>query len=863
MKKMVAIHPWLQFVFSPFSAANGKKSGTSLFFLSLAGILLLSTSVLALDAPNGPGVASVWAPAAKKFIGTSIKGDSKVYFTGAEGILTEIYYPTPDRIQNVDLQFLVTDANKTWGDEEKLQHDHKVSIIDKRAMAWLVETLADSGKWRITKKIFADPLRSSVIQRVTFETLEAGKKVSDYNIYLLNNPAINNSGGGGENQRGPDNSRTLSLGGHLMLVASEPGSTSSALAISLPWKMIGGRPMVSNGFVGRNDGYTDLFGGAHDRTMDWAFDGAYDGNAAQMGWVGIPASAAASISFDVVLAFGGNEQEAMQSAENTVNSNLDGLETIYRAEWNAYANSLDPQNGLADDQYYLAAMALKSIQDKTNGAMIAAASVPWGETSGDGNQGGYHLVWARDLFKFASSLVAAGDTTSANRAVDYLFTTQMQQTVSDNPYSRPGRFPQNSFVDGTTYWNGTQMDETAMPIILAWKLDRTDLWPKIKLAAEFLAHNGPRTDQERWEEMAGYSPSTIAAEVAGLVCAADLAKRVGDPEAAKFYLKKADEWRNNVAAWTFTSTGFHGNKQYYIRISANQNPDDHMILTYGNGAGSHDQRYIIDGGFLELVRMGVMSPKDWTILETLPEYDAILQQNIPGKGPAWFRYNYDGYGEHNDGRNYDGSGQGRLWPIFTAERGIYEIARSGNGALGQPYQQALKAFSAETGFIPEQVWNITADITGWQTTTPSGYTAGMATKSAQPLSWAMGEYLNLVAAINKSKSDAPAVVCQRYACDKPQTTVTFNVNAVTKWGENIYLVGNNPLLSNWETDSGIKMSSENYPVWSVTVSLPASANYEYKFFRRDSNGAIIWESGNNRIFNTPASGNIVREDLFQ
>ena len=270
----------------------------------------------------------------------------------------------------------------------------------------------------------------------------------------------------------------------------------------------------------------------------------------------------------------------------------------------------------------------------------------------------------------------------------------MQTATSDNPYSRPGRFPQNSFVSGQSYWNATQMDQTAMPIVLAWKvhqvspLDLNHLWPRIKLAAEFLAHNGPSTQQDRWEEMAGYSPSTIAAEIAGLVCAADLASDANDPEAAAFYLKKADEWRNNVANWTFTTTGMHGNHRYYVRITANNDPDDDVPLTFGNGVGTHGERYIIDGGFLELVRFGVLSPRDWTILETLPEYDAILKQTIPGKGDAFFRYNYDGYGERNDGGSYDGvNGRGRLWPIFTAERGIYEIEKSGNPMAGQPYFQ--------------------------------------------------------------------------------------------------------------------------------------------------------------------------------
>ncbi|MBK5912751.1 hypothetical protein CCR84_00140 [Rhodocyclus purpureus] len=249
-------------------------------------------------------------------------------------------------------------------------------------------------------------------------------------------------------------------------------------------------------------------------------------------------------------------------------------------------------------------------------------------------------------------------------------------------------------------------------------------------------------------------------------------------------MQKADEWRNNVANWTFTTTGFHKNcpgcnGKYYLRINVTADPNDDVSLAFGNGVGSHGERWIIDGGFLELVRMGVMSPSDWTILETLPEYDAILKQTIAGKGDPWFRYNFDGYGEHNDGRDYDGSGRGRLWPIFTAERGIYEIVKSGDGAKGSAYLGALKAFSSPAGFIPEQVWSNSAHITGWVTDTPPAYPVGSATKSMQPLSWAMGEYINLIAAMNRNHSDAPSVVFQRYACDQPQTTVNFMVKAET------------------------------------------------------------------------------------
>lgn len=812
----------------------------------------------AADAPNGPGMPSIWAPGSKDFVGTAASDASKVYFTGAQGMLTEVFYPSPDRVQNIDMEFLVEDASKTYGardSEEKLQRRQSVRLLDKRAMLWEATTVANNGAWKITKRIFSDPSRPTVVERVVFQVLQPGKTVRDFNLYILNHPGIAD---GGDH----DNSRTMTDAGRVMLVAFKPGKAASALAVSLPWKSDGAHARVSNGFVGVNDGWTDLFGRADDRTMNWEYDAAYNGNVAQTGWLDFGTNDGTSVAFDLVLGFGPDEQTAMDNANATVSSDMEVLQKTYVTQWNDYCQSLNDQGGMADDQYYLACMTLKTMQDKANGAMVAGLGTPWGTSCGDWNNGGYHLVWARDLFKFASALIAAGDTNSANRAVDFLFNVQMQTADSENPYSRRGRFPQNTFDDGTPYWPGTQMDEASMPVILAWKLHRVDLWPKIKLAADFVTANGPWTGEERWEEMGGYSPSTIAAEIAGLVCAADMAGHAGDSSDAARYLRTADGWRNNVANWTFTTNGFYGDKKYYIRIDGNRDPNSRAVIAFGNGAGPHDVRGIVDGGFLELARLGVMSPNDWTISETLSKYDSILKQSIPGKGDAWFRYNCDGYGEHNDGTPYKDGGRGRLWPIFTAERGVYEISRTGNGAAGRPYLAALKQFSSPAGFIPEQVWNTSANITGWETDTPSNDSPGTATGSMRPLNWAMGEYINLIAAMNNSRNDAPSVVVKRYQSDESQTTVHFSIQSPTGLGQKVYLVGDHPQLGAWVPQSGVEMSAQSDSVWTATVSLPAGTSYQYKYVKIDQAGNVAWEGSTNRALITPAGGTLAVKDAL-
>jgi glucoamylase len=848
--------------------------------------LALAHTAFAAPATGGPGNPSVWANSIKSMVGTSATDTSKVYFTGHRGIISEVFWPQVDTVNTVDMQFLIGDVTKTFVDEEK-QQAYSVTRPDSKALLFQAVTNNTGHNWKITKKVFTDPARDVLIQRITFEGLN-GKLAKDFNLYVLHNPSMDNSGAG-------DTSKTLAAGGRTMLVASQ-NTKASALAISAPWKLSGATPMVSSGFVGVNDGFTDLLGGAADKTMNNLFDSATSGNVSQIGLIDLGSSATAtSVSFDMVLGFGTTEANAMNAANAALAAgNTTTAETTYKTDWNTYANGLSTQGGTADAQYYAAAMSLKASQDKTNGAIVAGMGTPWGESFNDlRNDGriaaGYHLVWARDLFKFANALVTAGDTTTANKTVNYLFNVQMQTTdcgaseyMAPNcpqGYSRQGRFPQNSWVDGRQYWEGTQMDEAAMPIILAERLGRNDLWPKIKMAADFIAATGPTTYQERWEEVKGYSPSTIAAEVAGLVAAAKIARANNDAVKAKIYLAKADDWQRRVADWTFTTNGTlgngsFGNGRYYVRATADGQPNSTTgTIKMGNippAIENQNPRNVIDGGFLELVRMGVKDANDAGILDTLPEYDGVLKQTIAGKGPAWFRYNIDGYGESPTGGNYfDGSlgGRGRLWPIFTAERGMYEIAKAGNvGTAGSSYLTSVRAFSTAEGFVPEQVWNNSANIatgTGlvWDTPTPAPYVPGSPTKSMAPLSWAMGEYINLMASIAQNKiADVPVVVCARYAnCTAPlaagQSSVKFNASANTNPGENVYIVGLNPELGAWDTGLAIPANPRAYPVWSNSLNLAAGTAVQYKYVRRNTNGTFTYENlVGNRTFTMPAAG---------
>ena len=336
----------------------------------------------------------------------------------------------------------------------------------------------------------------------------------------------------------------------------------------------------------------------------------------------------------------------------------------YEKGWSDYVKTLRKVEPKYQAQFNMAAMQLKALEDKTvRGANIARLTVPWGggDNANENNIGGYHLIWSRDLYQVFTAYMALGDKAAAERALDFLFKVQQKPD---------GSFPQNSYLDGKPFWGSLQMDEVAYPLIMAYQLGRFDkaTWENhVKKAADFIVKNGPTTPQERWEEEGGYSPSTIAAEIAGLVCAAEIARKNGDETSANLYLKTADEWQANIEKWTVTTNGKLSKSPYYVRITQNGKPDAGDKIELNNGAGSFDEREIVDAGFLELVRLGIKSPDDPIIQNSVKVIDETIRVKTPN-GDAFYRYNNDGYGEMDDGRrwNFDGkyTGKGRLWALL-------------------------------------------------------------------------------------------------------------------------------------------------------------------------------------------------------
>jgi len=703
-----------------------------LFYLMLMGIncVTLFAQTTNPSPPGGPGHDAHWPRAAKQGFGTANSVRSKVWFTLADGVMTEVYYPTID-LPNVQVLQLVIVTADGKVEIESDDTDHSIEVLDEaRSLSFRQENRARNGAYTITKTYASDPERSSVLVDVNFHW--NAKDPCRCSLYLYYDPSLNNSG-----------MHDSSWIDGAWLVASDADKASALTAINL------GLDQETNGYLGISDGLTQLRRtGRITRHLR-----AVDGNVVQMARVRLPfGTARPTEQFTLVLSFGRNPTEAVNNGQWTARKGFEAARREYERGWHAYVATLPTVEPKYQRQFNMAAMVLKGLEDKTyRGATIASPSIPWGggPNANEPTISGYHAVWSRDLYQVATALDAIGDRPAANRALDYLFRVQQRPD---------GSFPQNSWVDGRPIGGGLQMDQVALPLVLAHQFGRTDrnTWLKhIKPAADLIVQKGPATGQDRWEEKSGYSPATIAAEIAGLVCAADIARRNRDSGSARTYLQKADDWARNVAQWTATTNGMYGDGNYYLRVTENDDPNDGARIEINSGGGIYDERGIVDAGFLELVRLGIKAPDDPLIAKSLAVTDSLIKAETPAAA-AWYRYNHDAYGEQADGKPYDGRhGQGRLWTLLTGERGEYELAL-GRKAEARQRLDAMLAFANDGLMIPEQVWDPGA-----------GFRFGAGTGSATPLAWSMAQFIRLAMSIKAGRNlGIPDIVANRYLKSK-------------------------------------------------------------------------------------------------
>ena len=703
-------------------------------------------------APGWPGIPPRWTSSAKTGIGTALNQHSRVWFTLSHGILNEVYFPRVDQACTRDQGLLITDGARFFSEEKRHCRFENVAIEPGVPVYQLTNTELQ-GRYKIYKEVFSDPYRNVVLQKIRFGPLEG--RLADYRLYALLAPHLANCGAGNRGWVGD-------YKGVPMLFAQH-NETALALACSVPWKK------MSVGFVGTSDGWQDL---SQNYQMTWEYTRAENGNIALTGAIDL---AACGGEFVLALGFGEIWAEAGQQARSSLLEAYEDLRDQYVWHWKKWQDTLlkldEPVR--ERDLYRSSVSVLRSHESKDFlGGVIASLSIPWGFNKGDEDLGGYHLVWPRDLVETALGFLAAGAEPDALRVLRYLESTQ----ESD------GQWAQNLWLDGRPYWGGMQMDETAFPILLVDMLQREAKyalgnlqrwWKLVERAARFILRNGPVTQQDRWEEDAGYSPFTLAVEIAGLLAAADLADEVGEKESATRLRETADCWNDNIERWCYAKNSDLarqiGVEGYYVRIAPPEadcaaSPVDGYVPIKNRPPGQSEEpaTHVISPDALALVRFGLRAPDDPRILNTVKVIDALLRVKLP-QGFCWYRYNDDGYGEHEDGSPFDGTGIGRPWPLLAGERAHYELA-AGRSQVAEDLLRVME-FSTEGGrLIPEQVWDRT-DIPSLE------LFLGKPSGSACPLVWAHSEYIKLRRSLRDGKIfDQPPQTRQRYLVEKQVAT---------------------------------------------------------------------------------------------
>ena len=766
----------------------------------------------AVTAPDGPGAESYYDLARKDCVGTARNTTSKVWYTVADGVLSDVYEPTIDNTNVETLQYIVTDGS-TFTDVQTRDMTYTVAA-DPSGMACTVTATSASHGYRLVTTYIADPARDTVLMNTRIEaTPGSNTAISRLHLYARLDAHVNGDGGGGsQNAGGNTGVIDASTGSPVPVVYSTNTTTQAAnrsYAVPTYMALRASSPSAaaSVGYAGTaSDGLTQL-DATHTLTT---YTSAPDGHITATEDI----TPRRGDEVTLALGFGRTQAQAVTTAGASLARPFGLTERSYLAGWAGYDLTLhrppssyqglsSAQASVLRNRYYLSANVIKSSEDKTYpGAIVASLASPWGQAVAAGNAvngkpvyfGSYREVFARDLYEAFTGLLTDGDLSTARAATLFLFNHQQLPN---------GQFPRNSLVNGAAApdTGGNQLDETAYPILMAWQSglgSDTTLWQQhIRPAADYLVAMGPSFGVERWEEQSGYSPSTIAAEIAGLTAAAAIAAEHGDGARAQLYQATADDFQRNIKAWDVTTTGPDA-PRYFIRLSKTGDPNAAISYSLGNGGPTVDQRSVIDGGFQELVRLGELPVSDPDIQASLGVLDKQISVSTPS-GTGYYRYgtsaaagSADGYGDcyqpSQTSCTVEGepwpttdTGTGHLWPVLSGERAESDIA-TGNRTGASALLEAMAQFSSGVGLVPEQAWedpDLPASPYGSDPTTASiGFTDGQAAGSASPLTWAQAQELRLILDIGAGRTlESPSVTTQRYVTHPPPGALTVTLTA--------------------------------------------------------------------------------------
>ena len=655
-------------------------------------------SEAATHAFGAPGVAPTWSSSDKDFVTAALDG-SRLWASIGHGIVNEVYWPSTGQPQIRDLGFYLV-GKERWID---LKRARRYRLLTPGPALPALNIVHHGDDYQLTLEILPDPLRDVLLVRFAL--------IGDYRLVFLLAPHLGSSG--------RDNCAWLDDGA----AYAQGGNFALCLAASTPIEHF------SCGFVGASDGWQDL---NRHGALTYQFESASHGTVAITGQ--------ASRHHGVLaLGFADSPAGAHTRARTALAADFDALRSAFIEAWHGWGATLSlprPDETLGDAAE-LSAAVLKIHEDRAYpGAVVASLSVPWGNSTE--SLGGYHLVWPRDASLTAFALLAANQRLDARHILSHLIAAQR----------RDGHWPQNYFPSGEPYWDGIQLDEVALPVLLAAKLaelrepELPGTREMVRAAVGFLARSGPVSSQDRWEENPGVSPFTLATAIAALVAAGPWLQS----EERDYALELANDWNERLESWCYVENtelaSTVGVRGYYVRLAPPHpaGADGSRVELRNRDGATVSASELVSLDFSYLVRLGIRSALDPRVQDTIRVIDRILTVQTPS-GTLYRRYNGDGYGEHADGRPFNGRGIGRAWPLLVGERGHLAL-QSGEDAL--PFLETMWRCASAGGMLPEQVWD-TAPIPARE------LAPGRPSGSAMPLVWAHAEFLKLLVARERGR----------------------------------------------------------------------------------------------------------------
>jgi glucoamylase len=752
-------------------------------------------------APGAPGTTSYFDLARKDCVGTARSDASKVWFTVADGVLSDTYWPNVDATNVKTLQYIVSDG-RSFTDLQTRDMTYQ-SFADPTGMACTVVASSSAHHYRIVTTYLADPARDAVLMHTRFEGPSSDR------LYVRLDALAGGTGGGGATNGGPNSAQLDSFHGDLVPVAFNTNTSTDAVNRTYAVKTFEalessrGFSSASVGYAGTASDGQQMLDAAHALTR---YDSAPNGHVALTAAVRLDRDHSADLS----LGFATTDRQALRVAGDSADQSFSKAWSHYERQWQRYDSRLRrPSSKLgfaAARQYYRSVNVVKASEDKTfHGAIAAGLASPWGQAvaantivnSKPHYFGSYREVFARDLYEAFTGLLVAGDVRTARATTRFLFEDQQQAD---------GSMPRNSLENGEVApdTGGVQLDETSYPILMDWQSglagDRALYRKHVIPAADFLVAHGPVDGVERWEEQNGYSPSTIAAEIAGLTAAAQIASVNRDPLHAAVYQATADDFARSIKGWTVTTTGPLSANPYFLRLSKTGDPNAATTYNLGNGVQPDvDQRGVVDAGFLELVRLGVLPADDSDIENSVGVVDKVIERQT-SNGPGFYRYgtnpneSADGYGDcfqpslstcqiQGEPWPTTNNGTGHLWPVLSGERGEYDIANSDRTDASALLAAIAKMTSGDY-LEPEQVWenaDLPASPFGADPTTASiGFKNGQPVGSASPLTWAQATYARLAIDLGAGRNvETPGIVTDRYVTNGMPGSLPVTITSPT------------------------------------------------------------------------------------